>query len=693
MWPRAGNQDMQRLLRSGAIHAKSAISQPGDPEEREADAVTHRIMRAKSGDQATCSCAGSNEGICEECAAKAPIARKATDAGRTASPSSHRGIDTIVRSPGRRLNPATRAFFEPRFGRSFADVRVHTDADAAASARSIQARAYAVGEHIVFDSGQFAPESEQGQRLIAHELTHVAQHDDSGSPVVHRDLDPTLSITMTPEYAHDLSDAELDREEAALSGRLRELDDEAFDDYLDEPGTATNVSPEWDAVAANLRILRDEKNRRTEGAGIEEIGEVPRPVGLPLDQGFQLQEAPEEYQGLAGQIPDGQLIDVVVMPPSNQSSGPPLTRYGAPVGAAGAALNASVNAQVMATGFATDVENSIVLVANPRFWTQGNRIPQTTTILGHTAVGARVDGQLVTIRGLSPDKLALMGDWSAASGESAVPSVITEDLSLLKNTTAMTLEYPVTREVAQAFAQGLPQPGPFGPPGPMWTGVPAEFGNVCTGQNCVLWATQQAESALGGRIGPVGGPPIADVPQVAQGGQGQLIGFMKNAAKGTQDVAPVESAIEPAVVAGMPTGLKILKWGGRVMFVLGLFGVAAEIYFAPEGERARTAVGASGGFVGGLAAGAAAGLVCGPGALACSIVLGLGFGIVGALGGRALAEGIFDFFGAQKMTPAEFINTSTLMFGTPDEIRKMCELREIENPDLAEYDPMCGKIY
>jgi hypothetical protein len=224
----------------------------------------------------------------------------------------------------------------------------------------------------------------------------------------------------------------------------------------------------------------------------------------------------------------------------------------------------------------------------------------------------------------------------------------------------------------------------------MYTAVPAEFGNVCTGQNCVLWATQQAENALGGRVGPVGGAPIADVPQVAQGGQGQLIRFMRNVSQGTEEAAPVENAIGPAVAGGMSTGFKILKVGGRVMFVVSLVMIPVETAMAPEGERERTFVGATGGFVGGLAAGATAGLVCGPGAPVCSIVLGLGFGIVGALGGRALAEGVFDLFGAQKMTPAEFITTSTLMFGTPEQVRSMCELRALENPDFEEYDPMCG---
>jgi hypothetical protein len=690
-----GNQAVLSLLRSAAIHAKLAVGAANDPLEHEADRVADEVMRKPDPGLAASSAEPQIRRKCAACEEEEKTLRPKSAAGSEATAGEAPSIvQDVLRSPGDPLDPAARSFFEPRFGRSFDDVRVHTDAEAAASARSIQARAYAAGDHLVFDHGQFSPNSEQGQRLLAHELTHVTQHDEGASSAIRRDLDPSLSITMTPEYAHDLSDAELGREEAALSARLRELDDEATEDWLDG-GPEFGVSPEWDAVAANLRILRDEKSRRAKGGGVQEVGQVPRPAGLPLEGGYQLQEAPEQYQRLAAQIPEGQLIDVVAMPHLAQGGGPQTTRYTSPLDAAGFAATTSVNASVMSRGFAAAGDNAIVIVAIPRAGTPGAMVPESLTLWGHTAVGARVDGELVTVRGLSPKSMFdVMGDYTGVrTGASAVPSTITNDIGLLKNTGALTLEYPVTREVADAFARGLPPPGPFSPAGPMYTAVPSAFGDTCAGQNCVLWATQQAEEALGGRIGPAGGAPIADVPQVGQGGQGQLIRFMRGAAQGAEDVGPVENAIGAPVAAGMSTGFKIVKVGGRVMFVVSLIAIPVETALAPEGERARTFAGASGGFLGGLAAGATAGLVCGPGALACSIVLGLGAGIVGALGGRAAAEGIFDFFDRQRMTPAEFINTSTLMFGTPEDIRKMCELRALENPDLEDYDPMCGKLY
>jgi hypothetical protein len=80
-----------------------------------------------------------------------------------------------LHSGGSPLPQATRAFFEPRFGADFSPVRVHTDTRAAETAKTIHARAFTVGRNIAFGTGQYAPESREGQQLLAHELTHVVQ--------------------------------------------------------------------------------------------------------------------------------------------------------------------------------------------------------------------------------------------------------------------------------------------------------------------------------------------------------------------------------------------------------------------------------------------------------------------------------------------------------------------------------------
>ena len=83
-------------------------------------------------------------------------------------------VETLHTS-GTPVDPATREFMETRFGYDFSSVRIHADAEAARSASAIHAQAYTLGNHVVFTSGAYAPRSDAGARLLAHELTHVVQ--------------------------------------------------------------------------------------------------------------------------------------------------------------------------------------------------------------------------------------------------------------------------------------------------------------------------------------------------------------------------------------------------------------------------------------------------------------------------------------------------------------------------------------
>lgn len=90
-------------------------------------------------------------------------------------------VHEVLRGAGRPLDQKTRSFMEPRFGHNFSHVRVHTDAKAAASARTVNAQAYTVGSDLVFENGLYRPDSDNGQRLLAHELAHVVQQGKSNN--------------------------------------------------------------------------------------------------------------------------------------------------------------------------------------------------------------------------------------------------------------------------------------------------------------------------------------------------------------------------------------------------------------------------------------------------------------------------------------------------------------------------------
>lgn len=126
--------------------------------------------------QRKCACGGSPgvDGECAECRKKrlSLQRRAANEAGPAKVPPI---VHNVLRSAGQALDPATRALMEPRFGHDFSQVRVHTDAKAAESARAVNALAYTVGQDVVFGTRQYAPASVEGRQLLAHELTHVVQ--------------------------------------------------------------------------------------------------------------------------------------------------------------------------------------------------------------------------------------------------------------------------------------------------------------------------------------------------------------------------------------------------------------------------------------------------------------------------------------------------------------------------------------
>lgn len=110
---------------------------------------------------------------CDRCRKKRQLRRSAdVSSAAVALPAS---VHETTSSAGQALPTETRAVMEYHFGRDFSGVRVHVGEQAARSARSVNALAYTVGNHVVFGYGMYNPQSEQGHHLLAHELAHVVQ--------------------------------------------------------------------------------------------------------------------------------------------------------------------------------------------------------------------------------------------------------------------------------------------------------------------------------------------------------------------------------------------------------------------------------------------------------------------------------------------------------------------------------------
>lgn len=172
--------------RSVAIQTKLTINEPGDAYEQEADRVADQVMRMPEPKlQKACRCGGE----CPKCQrgkmGLEPIGLQTSrlqgiESGRTEAPTE---VRAVLARTGQPLNATTREFMEHRFGHDFSQVRIHSDKRAAESADAINARAYTVGQNIVFGHGEYTPSTLSSRRLLAHELTHVIQQSQSGLTV------------------------------------------------------------------------------------------------------------------------------------------------------------------------------------------------------------------------------------------------------------------------------------------------------------------------------------------------------------------------------------------------------------------------------------------------------------------------------------------------------------------------------
>jgi hypothetical protein len=140
-----------------ALQAKLEIGAVDDPLEHEADRIAEQVTRIRTP---------------EVLLAPVQPSRQAATLEPAQAPTS---VHAVLSSPGRPLDEASRAYFEPRFGLDLSSVRLHTGPPAEQSAGDLNAEAYTVGEDIIFAAGRFAPETPHGRRLLAHELTHVLQ--------------------------------------------------------------------------------------------------------------------------------------------------------------------------------------------------------------------------------------------------------------------------------------------------------------------------------------------------------------------------------------------------------------------------------------------------------------------------------------------------------------------------------------
>ena len=197
------------------IQTKLRIGEPGDKYEQEADRIADQVMRMPESsvqrqvepeaeeelqpqlmeeeqeeeetlqtkplaEQITPLVQRQTEPTEEEEEEEGTLQTKTTSGQTPTVSSSLQNHITALQGGGQPLPDSERAFFEPRFGVDFSQVRIHADSQAAEVSREVNAHAFTLGQDIVFGSGQYQPTTSEGRRLLAHELTHMLQQHGGG---------------------------------------------------------------------------------------------------------------------------------------------------------------------------------------------------------------------------------------------------------------------------------------------------------------------------------------------------------------------------------------------------------------------------------------------------------------------------------------------------------------------------------
>lgn len=184
-----------------------------------------------------------------------PAARHAeAEAEDGASPGS---VTRALRGPAGSLDPAVRRTMERRFHADFSQVQVHSGSDAAASARDVAARAYTVGEHVVFGPGEYDPGRPEGLRLLAHELTHVVQRRGGDAGAVHRSALPRPLIHVAPAGGPAVLRAVEAHVNLAVPQKVRIYEDDAHHEYETSAGEGNKTSR---YIGMPLRIIGQRAN-------------------------------------------------------------------------------------------------------------------------------------------------------------------------------------------------------------------------------------------------------------------------------------------------------------------------------------------------------------------------------------------------------------------------------------------------
>lgn len=168
------------------LQPKLTVGQSGDKYEQEADRVADQVVNHLQ----TPNSSSVQAKVESDRPHINPLVMRQGEGSAAVNPQIAQGIQQ-TRGSGQPIPQPILRSMEQAFGADFSGVRVHANSESAQLNRSLNARAFTTGQDIYFNNREYQPGNKVGQKLLAHELTHVMQQNQTLSPVIHRQPIPT----------------------------------------------------------------------------------------------------------------------------------------------------------------------------------------------------------------------------------------------------------------------------------------------------------------------------------------------------------------------------------------------------------------------------------------------------------------------------------------------------------------------
>jgi len=169
------NYRNSRLCTNKKIQKKIKVGSQNDTYEQEADRIAYLVMQGKSNNKVDDD---RSKVLSKPVAVSSYVQRQAS--GETSADFNR---SDLIKTPGNSLDKKTKGFFESRLGHDLSEVKIHASRQDHSAADSVNARAFTLGNNIVFNRGEYQPETSSGKHLLAHEITHTLQQNQSSHTV------------------------------------------------------------------------------------------------------------------------------------------------------------------------------------------------------------------------------------------------------------------------------------------------------------------------------------------------------------------------------------------------------------------------------------------------------------------------------------------------------------------------------